>query len=233
MDVLQDRIVPLIIARASHGMLQPDSWGVVELVVVGLLTQIGLEVYKHGVPEVFSRWKHLPARGKPLEVLESRDRQYIAFSQIAIVVMTFHYLQYMASSPHVLWRPEQITLRSTLLPLPLFFIVYDAFYTPFHRALHHRSVYAWVHKHHHRQVVPTRGNTDAINVHPFEFLLGEYNHILAIYLVSSRLMPIHAIACVLFLVVGGTLATLNHTRLDCAFLTLPFTSVPIFAVRAH
>jgi len=233
MDVLQDRIVPLIIARASHGMLHPDSWGVVELVVVGLLTQIGLEVYKHGVPEVFSRWKHLPARGKPLEVLESRDRQYIAFSQIAIVVMTFHYLQYMASSPHVLWRPEQITLRSTLLPLPLFFVVYDAFYAPFHRALHHRSVYAYVHKHHHRQVVPTRGNTDAINVHPFEFLVGEYNHVLTIFLVTRYLVAAHALACVLFVVLGGCLATLNHTRLDVSALVIPGTGVPIFGVRAH
>ena len=97
MDVLQDRILPLILARAGQAVVNPDSWGVMELVVVGLFTQIGLEVYKHGVPEVFSRWKHLPARGKPLEVLESRDRQYIAFSQIAIVVMTFHYLQ--VSSP--------------------------------------------------------------------------------------------------------------------------------------
>ena len=93
MDVLQDRILPLILARVGQAVVDPDSWGVMELVVVGLFTQIGLEVYKHGVPEVFSRWKHLPARGKPLEVLESRDRQYIAFSQIAIVVMTFHYLQ--------------------------------------------------------------------------------------------------------------------------------------------
>ena len=126
-----------------------------------------------------------------------------------------------------------MTLTNTCLALPAFFVVYDAFYAPFHRALHHRWVYAYVHKHHHRQVVPTRGNTDAINVHPFEFLLGEYNHILAIYLVSRFVCPIHAIACVLFLVVGGTLATLNHTRLDCSFLTIPFLGVPIFAVRAH
>jgi hypothetical protein len=93
MDVLQDRILPLVLARVGQAVVNPDSWGVMELVIVGLFTQIGLEVYKHGVPEVFSRWKHLPARGKPLEVLESRDRQFIAFSQIAIVVMTFHYLQ--------------------------------------------------------------------------------------------------------------------------------------------
>jgi len=147
--------------------------------------------------------------------------------------MTFHYLQFMASSPDVLWKPEQLSLGNTLLPLPAFFVVYDFFYAPFHRALHHRSVYAYVHKHHHRQVVPTRGNTDAINVHPFEFIMGEYNHVLTIFLVSRYLMPIHAAACVLFLVVGGCLATLNHTRLDCIFLRLPFTDVPIFAVRAH
>ena len=147
--------------------------------------------------------------------------------------MTFHYLQYMASSPHVLWRPEQITLRSTLLPLPLFFVVYDAFYAPFHRALHHRSVYAYVHKHHHRQVVPTRGNTDAINVHPFEFLVGEYNHVLTIFLVTRYLVAAHALACVLFVVLGGCLATLNHTRLDVSALVIPGTGVPIFGVRAH
>lgn len=56
---------------------------------------------------------------------------------------------------------------------------------------------------------------------------------LAVFLVSRYVMRVHAIACVLFLVIGGCLATLNHTRLDCAFLTVPFTNVPIFGVRAH
>ena len=134
----------------------------------------------------------------------------------------------MSRAPH-----SQVTVWNTLFALPCFFIVYDLFYAPFHRALHHRSVYAYVHKHHHRQVVPTRGNTDAINVHPFEFIMGEYNHVWSIFLVSRYMLQIHAIACVLFLLLGGTLATLNHTRLDCAFLRIPFTNVPIFGVRAH
>merc|ERR1719378_1793631 len=124
--------------------------------------------------------------------------------------MTFHYLQFMASSPNILWRLDQVTFANTCVALPAFFVVYDFFYAPFHRALHHRSVYAYVHKHHHRQVVPTRGNTDAINVHPFEFLLGEYNHVLAIHLVSRYVTDVHALTCILFLIVGGTLATLNH-----------------------
>jgi sterol desaturase/sphingolipid hydroxylase (fatty acid hydroxylase superfamily) len=131
-------------------------------------------------------------------------------------------------------HPTQFSIASMCIALPALFIVYDFFYAPFHRALHHRSVYAYVHKHHHRQVVPTRGNNDAINVHPFEFILGEYNHVLAVYLVSRFVVPIHAITCVLFLVFGGCLATLNHTRLDVSFLRIPFTGgVPIFGVRAH
>jgi len=233
MDVIYERVVPLVIARAGHSLLHPEAWGAAELAAIGVLTQIGLEVYRHGVPIAFASWKHLPARGKPLEVLETRDRQFIAFSQVAVVVMTFHYLQYMASSPSVLWRPEEISLLNTLLPLVLYFVVYDAFYAPFHCFLHHRSVYTYVHKHHHRQVVPTRGNTDAINVHPFEFLMGEYNHVLAIFLVSRYVLTVHALSCLLFVVLGGCLATLNHTRLDVSSLRLPGTSIPIFGVRAH
>jgi len=232
-DVLSDRVLPLIIARASHSVLHPLDWGAWELVVLGVFTQVGLEFYRHGVPKAFGSWAHLPARGKPLDVLAPRDRQFIAFSQLAIIVMTFHYLQFMAYSENVLWRPEQATFANTLLPLPALFVVYDAFYAPFHRALHHRSVYAYVHKHHHRQVVPTRGNTDAINVHPFEFVMGEYNHVLAIFLVSRYMCTLHAAAGILFLVVGGTLATLNHTRLDFSAITIPGTGVPVFGVRAH
>ena len=135
--------------------------------------------------------------------------------------------------PRLFAPRTQITFTNTCLALPAFFFAYDALYAPFHRALHHRSIYAYVHKHHHRQVVPTRGNTDAINVHPFEFLVGEYNHVLAIFLISRYVTDVHALTCIMFLIVGGTLATLNHTRLDVSALHLPGTKVPIFGVRAH
>jgi len=157
----------------------------------------------------------------------------VACSQVAIVVMTFHYLQFMMTSPNVIWSLYELSFANVCVALPAFFIVYDFFYAPFHRALHLPRFYAYVHKHHHRQVVPTRGNQDAINVHPFEFILGEYNHILAVFLVSRYVVPVHALTCVLFLVCGGCLATLNHTRLDVSFLRLPGTDVPIFGVRAH
>ena len=107
-DVIYDRMIPLIVARASHSMLHPFEWGALELVILGGLTQVGLEFYRHGIPAAFSSWAHLPARGRPLEDLAKRDRQFIAFSQVAIVVMTFHYLQFMASSANVLWKLNQV-----------------------------------------------------------------------------------------------------------------------------
>jgi sterol desaturase/sphingolipid hydroxylase (fatty acid hydroxylase superfamily) len=52
----------------------------------------------------------------------------------------------------------------------------------------------FIHKHHHRQKAPSRGTADAINVHPFEFVCGEYNHLLAIYLVPyGHAPPTHQI----------------------------------------
>ena len=107
-DVMWDRVLPLVIARAGHSVLHPLEWGALELLVLGGLTQVGLEVYRSGVPYAFDSWDKLPARGKPLETLATRDRQFIGASQVAIVVMTFHYLQFMATSANVLWSLEQV-----------------------------------------------------------------------------------------------------------------------------
>ena len=101
----------------------------------------------------------------------------------------------------------------------LLFFVYDCAYAPFHLALHHGSVYALVHKHHHRSAAPHRGNADAINVHPLEFALGEYNHLLALHAVARLLAalgmpPLHVACVAVFVLGGGVLASLNHTRFD-------------------
>ena len=112
----------------------------------------------------------------------------------------------------------------------LLFALYDLVYSLFHRALHHQRVYRLVHKHHHRQHAPSRGNTDAINVHPFEFVVGEYNHLLAMRLVCAALTPlggVHVAALLSFLVLGGAAASLNHTRLGVA---LP---LGLYDVRWH
>ena len=59
----------------------------------------------------------------------------------------------------------------------------------------------------------SRANVDAVNVHPIEFFLGEYNHLLALYLCCRTFgLQIHIFGGVLLLAIGGVLAGLNHTR---------------------
>ena len=43
---------------------------------------------------------------------------------------------------------------NVLVPLPVIFVVYDFFYTLLHWALHDKSVYGYIHKHHHHQKAP-------------------------------------------------------------------------------
>ena len=63
-----------------------------------------------------------------------------------------------------------------------------------------------------------RGNIDAINVHPFEFITGEYLHLFTVYLVATYAFPVHLYAMILFIAIGGLLASLNHTRYDINIL---------------
>lgn len=120
-----------------------------------------------------------------------------------------------------IWSTSELSFANTLLPLPLLFVTYDFFYTLLHWFLHVKSIYAYVHKHHHHQKAPSRANIDAVNVHPLEFFLGEFNHVLALRLVvkGMPLVGFHGadvswLGATLFIALGGVLAGLNHTRHD-------------------
>lgn len=143
-----------------------------------------------------------------LDVLESTDRLYITINKLLTVIFVHNLLYTVWSLPTVAWSPKRIGISNTLGSMLGFFLLYDLFYAAFHRLLHARCIYKHIHKHHHRQISPTRGNYDAINVHPFEFLVGEYLHLAVVVLV-----PCHVVAVISFVLVGGILASLNHTRL--------------------
>lgn len=152
-----------------------------------------------------------------LDTFSRRDRLYILVNKLQTVVFVYHMLC-------ALWRRAswgQLTVANTLGAFICFFLLYDLLYASFHRLLHVRWLYKYIHKHHHRQISPTRGNADAINVHPFEFLVGEYLHLLVVLLI-----PCHVVAGFLFLVVAGILASLNHTRYP---LRIPY----VYDVRNH
>lgn len=176
----------------------------------------GLELLSYLVNSSASLFKTIPVRGKPLENLSKLDLAFIMFNKSTTVVFTYHMLQFAWLSDKVLWASNEISLLNMIPPLFCFFLIYDFFYTLFHRTLHFHSIYDYIHKHHHRQQSPIRGNSDAVNVHPFEFVAGEYNHLLAVYLTTKYCFPVHAGAILLFIIIGGALASFNHTRSDFA-----------------
>jgi hypothetical protein len=119
------------------------------------------------------------------------------------------------------WELDELSFVNTILPIPVLFVTYDFFYTLLHWFLHVKSIYAFVHKHHHHQKAPSRATIDAVNVHPLEFFLGEFNHVLALHLVVKGMplvgfhgMDVSWAGATLFMLLGGVLAGLNHTRHD-------------------
>lgn len=188
------------------------------------------------VPAIGVVVKHrIPARTHRLEVLTTKDRAFILFSKVITALFVYHCYKFvnnrsLSRMSTSFTDTEELLSAVKWLPLhiPALFVIYDFFYTLFHWALHWPPIYPLVHKHHHRQHTPFRGNDDAINDHPFEYVTGEYNHLFSVFLLT-RMVPhgqVHALTLVVFIFIGGTLASLNHTRID---LRLPF----LFNVRAH
>jgi sterol desaturase/sphingolipid hydroxylase (fatty acid hydroxylase superfamily) len=183
---------------------------------------LGLEGLSQSIPIFFSTGsKLIPVKGKHLDEFSALDHLYISINKVLTVIFTYHVILFSSINSSIKWDFKEITLLNTVGSVVLFFIVYDFFYMIFHRVLHLRSIYPYVHKHHHRQKAPTRGNSDAINVHPFEYIVGEYIHLLAIYLI-----PCHIWAVAIFILSGGIFASLNHTRFDIDILS-------IYSVKAH
>jgi sterol desaturase/sphingolipid hydroxylase (fatty acid hydroxylase superfamily) len=183
---------------------------------------LGLEALSHFVPIAFGTKKLIPVRGKHLDSLDFKDNAFIWINKFLTLVFVYHVIVVVYHCPTVKWSLEEATVFNTLGSLVAFYLFYDFFYMNFHRILHFRSLYGLIHKHHHRQKAPSRGNLDAINVHPFEFLVGEYLHLVTIYVI-----PCHISAVVVFILLAGILASLNHTRFDIDFLG------GVYNVKAH
>ena len=169
----------------------------------------------------------IPTSSKHLEEFSELDKMYVAFNKCITPIFTFHTIRYVWNSPSHLWKITELNLTNTIVSLITLFIIYEFFYYTFHRILHLKSIYPWVHKHHHRQISPTRGQNDAVNVHPFEFVVGEYNHLFAIFL---NPFDTHIFTVLIFIVGGGLLASLNHTRYNVFFNLGPFV---LYDVKSH
>lgn len=188
-----------------------ENWSIYMVPVFTAIIFAGLEILAYLVPVICEPIvsQRIPVKGKHLDKFESIDKLYIFINKCITVIFTYHVIVVTLNTPTVKWQLSELTLGNTLGSLFLFYIFYDFWYTNFHCFLHVRWLYPYIHKHHHRQKAPSRGNPDAINVHPFEFFVGEYLHLVTVWLI-----PCHIYTVAFFIIVGGILASLNHTRYD-------------------
>lgn len=198
------------------------TWTVQFGVVFAGAIWLGLEILSRFLPLVCGTPKAIKVKGKHLDKFESIDLTFIFINKLFTIMFVYHVIQVTWSTPSVKWAASELSVANTIGSFVAFVAFYDYFYMWFHYFLHVRWLYPWIHKHHHRQKAPSRGNLDAINVHPFEYITGEYLHLLTIYLI-----PCHISAVVVFILLGGILASLNHTRFD---IELP---LGLYDVKAH
>lgn len=204
-------------------ILDVKTWNVATLLIFSAAIMGGLEILSHIIPLVCSSAgsKLIPVKGKHLDELSQLDKTYIWINKCFTVLFVYHLLWLTPQFSSITWEMSKISLLNTVGSMASFYVFYDFFYMNFHRILHIRGLYSYIHKHHHRQKAPSRGNLDAINVHPFEFVVGEYLHLVTIYFI-----PCHIVTVVAFILLGGILASLNHTRFD--------VSIPgLYSVKWH
>lgn len=204
-------------------------WGdqplqVMDFIFLGCAVILGLEILNRLVANsgYLLNMKLIPVRGKHLDELRPKDKLFIAINKAQTAPFVYFLFLYLHKEPNVDWDVGSLTINTFftkgVLPLIPIFIIYDFFYTILHWFLHIKAIYGYIHKHHHIQKAPSRANVDAVNVHPLEFFLGEYDHLLAVYLYCHVCnMQFHVLGAVLFLIVGGSCAGLNHTRFDTVF----------------
>lgn len=201
----------------SHGLDNgPEHMSWAQFATMGLVVIAGFDIMNRLVLPIGERiCKHIPVRGKHLDNLSSTDILFISFNKAALVPFVYFNLKLMYHEENAIWALDRCSIGNTLLPIPVIFVVYDFFYTLLHWGLHIQGIYEYIHKHHHHQKAPSRATIDAVNVHPIEFFLGEYNHLFAIH-ITTRILGIqfHIVGLLVYLILSFVMAALNHTRFD-------------------
>lgn len=176
----------------------------------------------------------LPDKARRNTVLTMKDKIIVQVNRLVTVLFLYHMVQLgcndslysaedlLSAAPS--WQTAARAIAKNLaifvlVYFPAVIVFYDFFYALFHRALHLEWLYPHIHKHHHLQYTPWRGNVDAINTHPIEYIVGEYNHLWSLYWVAKFSTKVfgyqpHAVFVLVYIVVAGLLSTLNHTRVD-------------------
>ena len=213
---------------------------------LSLLDQIVLKIVRRctNPPKLPFRLANPNVKG--LKSLQGIDYLYLSINQVIEYIFALNVIMFtfatandevvdgnitsssISSSTLVPWSFHGATLLNTFVALYLLFVIDDLLYAPTHYFMHWKVVYPYIHKHHHRQILPRRGYTDAGNEHPLEQVAG-----LSIVWITMHVVRmcvgLHVVTILLHFVLYAALALLNHTDMDVNFSFVGFD----YSVGAH
>jgi len=177
------------------------------------------------------KWPKMPSRvpdpiNKGLESLELVDYTCLILNALIEVVFITHVYKYSLTLPSDF---ESVTFVNTVVAFYMSFLVNDFLYYFLHRTMHLSWIYPYIHKHHHRQILPRRGYFDGANTTPMEQTCGVIL-IGAGLLITEKLIGLHVFALHAYFQLFAVFALLNHTPFD---VNLPAWIGLGYSVRAH
>lgn len=182
-------------------------------------------------------------RVAPRRELTSIDHLFLLLNKAFTVVFNHYLIVFLWNSDCVLWKspddPLGFAIKSTVLPFALLVVFDDVMYYWWHRCLHVGVLYKALHKHHHRELSPSRWSADATNAHPIEYAVTACFIPASVFLVGvtdsalQNLMQFgsfsckpHALTVASFVLLNALLSAANHSRSDVSFGSL-------FSTRNH
>lgn len=130
------------------------------------------------------------------------------------------------NSSAVVYTPEDLTWANGLGAFLIVFTLSDLTYYVGHRIVHMTpTMYALVHKHHHRQSEPIRGWADTCNATPADFFYTGFctSPLSTMWFMPTASVHIYAIGACLW--INAFIGALGHCRLDF--------NIGVFNTRFH
>lgn len=194
------------------------SWQTALIMIVA--KEALLQIVDVGMCKFLSCFPPLPTResGKKLyqRPIDTKDVLCLCTNSVLETIFASLVLHMCVYSPHVDRQISAMGIINGPLALWALIMCNDMFYAPMHRLLHTPLLYRWIHKHHHKVLYPSRGNSDARNELPAESFLGLSTWYMAILVVRS-LLGLHAITIVVHFHIMWLASCANHAGYDLSF----------------
>eukprot|EP01060_Flectonema_neradi_P017360 TRINITY_DN24261_c0_g1_i1.p1 TRINITY_DN24261_c0_g1~~TRINITY_DN24261_c0_g1_i1.p1 ORF type:complete len:322 (+),score=39.01 TRINITY_DN24261_c0_g1_i1:63-968(+) len=149
------------------------------------------------------------------------DLLYLGLNSVLETIFLFHFANFIITND-VKWRVTDFTVLNTIPSMWILLFVNDMLYAPLHLLMHVPVLYPYVHKHHHRSLLPSRYYLDAGNDHPWE-QVGGLLCLWASMHFSLYTCGLHVVVIALMFSLYLVIQILNHCPFDCRFNILGIT----------